>query len=87
MWSLFTCFLSIESEEILHLRKETIIYQLKQEMASLKEDRDHSILKLEERVEELISENEQLRGYLSIKEGAAGVVCVIDFTYVLCANS
>lgn len=66
----------VGSEEIkvrLRLREETI-YRLKQEMASLKEGRDHTIIKLEERVEELMHENEQLRGYLSIKEGADGVM-------------
>ena len=76
--------MGVGSEEMkvrLHLQEETI-YRLKQEMASLKEEKDHAILKVEERVEELMSENEQLRCYLSIKEGAAGIayLCYHNFT-------
>lgn len=54
-------------ENVLRLREETI-YRLKQEMASLKEERDVTILKFEETVEELKSENEQLRCHLSVRE-------------------
>ena len=54
-----------EAESQLQLREQTI-YRLKQEMASLREEKDSAIFMLEERIKEVESENEELRNQMKI---------------------
>ena len=55
-----------DTEKRLHLRDE-IIYKLKQEISSLKEESDSAIFMLKERNALLTAENEQLRSQLLMK--------------------
>ena len=57
-----------EIESQLQLREQAI-YHLKQEMASLREEKDSAIFMLEERIKEVEYENEELRNQMQIKRG------------------
>ena len=73
-----------EVEAQLRLRDQTI-YRLKQEMASLREEKESTIFTLEERIKELMSDVQELRRQLLLtpikEEGTANgtVLCVHEF--------
>ena len=74
-----------EVEAQLHLQDQAI-YRLKQEMVSLREEKESTIFTLEERIKELMLEVQELRRQLSLapikEEGTANgtVLCVHLFT-------
>ena len=66
MHIVYVVALGEEVEFRLQLREQTI-YCLKQEVASLREEKESAIFMLEERIKEVESENEELRNQVQIK--------------------
>ena len=69
---------AVESQ--LQLRDQTI-YHLKQELASLREEKDATIFTLQEKIKEQISENEELRSQVQIKQEDGTSVRVLRLFY------
>ena len=63
---IYVVALGEEVESQLQLREQAIC-RLKQEVASLREEKDSAIFMLEERIKEVESENEELRNQVQIK--------------------